>query len=82
VARRWRARDANRLLAALERVSEPVLAVVYADADGAAGMQVAGWIRAARCRRAGSASGARWYDWQGPVRFAQLRANASAAGAG
>jgi penicillin amidase len=39
-----RAGDARELVDALEDHHEPVLAVVYVDGDGAAGMQVAGWI--------------------------------------
>jgi penicillin amidase len=69
-----RAGDADELLAALERVGEPALAVVYADTEGAAGMQVAGWIprRSLSTGLVPLPGRARWYDWQGPVEFAQL----------
>jgi penicillin amidase len=69
-----RARDAGELRAALERVGEPAVAVVYADADGELGMQVAGWIprRALSTGLVPLPGRARWYDWQGPVEFAQL----------
>ena len=79
-----RARSADELLAALERVGEPALAVVYADADGAAGMQVAGWIprRALSTGLVPLPGRARWYDWQGPVDFAQLPRERLAAGRG
>jgi penicillin amidase len=69
-----RALSEQELLAALARVGEPAVAVVYADSAGAAGMQVAGWIP-----RHPLSTGlvplpgrARWYDWQGPVDFAEL----------
>ncbi|NIP79850.1 MAG: hypothetical protein GWM90_11760, partial [Gemmatimonadetes bacterium] len=39
-----RAGDARGLRNVLERHHEPTLAVVYADGEGAAGMQMAGWI--------------------------------------
>ena len=79
-----RARSADELLAALERVGEPALAVVYADADGAAGMQVAGWIprHALSTGLVPLPGRARWYDWQGPVDFAQLPRERLAGGRG
>jgi len=69
-----RAQDARELLDALARVSEPALAVVYADVQGAAGMQVAGWIPQ---RPPGTGFGpvdgrARWYHWGDPVPFESL----------
>ena len=69
-----RARSADELLAGLAQVGVPALAVVYADAEGAAGMQVAGWIprRALSTGFVPLPGRARWYDWQGPVEFAQL----------
>jgi penicillin amidase len=69
-----RARGEGELIAALERVGEPAVAVVYAAADGAAGMQVAGWIprHALSTGLVPLPGRARWYDWQGPVDFALL----------
>jgi penicillin amidase len=79
-----RAGSEEGLLAALARVGEPAVAVVYADSAGAAGMQVAGWIP-----RHPLSTGlvplpgrARWYDWQGPMEFAQLPSERLAAGRG
>jgi len=69
-----RAVDAEGLIDALRRHHEPVLAVVYADAQGQAGMHVAGWIP----RRSLSPGllplpgRARWYDWTEPVAFDAL----------
>jgi penicillin amidase len=69
-----RARDAEALRQALAGHEDPPLAVVYATADGDAGMQVAGWIPSRTL-----ASGlvplpgrARWYDWRGRVDFDEL----------
>jgi penicillin amidase len=69
-----RADDADALVEALASHGEPPLAVVYADADGAAGMQVAGWIpRRAIPTGLDSLPGrARLYDWQGRVPYAAL----------
>ncbi len=39
-----RARDAEELRRALRRHREPVVAVAYADVEGAGGVQVAGWV--------------------------------------
>lgn len=63
------ASDAESLRAALADHDEPALAVVYADADGAAGLQVAGWIpqRALRAGLVPLPGRARWYDWQGRI---------------
>ncbi len=79
-----RARGADELLAGLEQVGVPALAVVYADADGAAGMQVAGWIprRALSTGLVPLPGRARWYDWQGPVDFARLPRERLSAGRG
>jgi len=79
-----RSRGEDELLAALERVGEPAVAVVYADSAGAAGMQVAGWIprHALSTGLVPLPGRARWYDWQGPVDFAQLPHERLAAGRG
>lgn len=69
-----RARDARELVEALAAHREPVLAVVYADADGAAGLQVAGWIPH-RPMSAGLTTlegRARLQDWSVPVPFDSL----------
>jgi penicillin amidase len=71
-----RARDARELVEALASHREPVLAVVYADADGAAGLQVAGWIPH-RPMSAGLTTlegRARLHDWSVPVPFDSLPA--------
>ena len=39
-----RAKDADALVSALAGHHEPVVTVVYADASGQAGMQLAGWL--------------------------------------
>jgi penicillin amidase len=69
-----RARDARELRDALARHREPVLAVVYADAEGEVGLQIAGWIP-----RRVLASGlvpvpgrAPWYDWRERIPFSEL----------
>jgi penicillin amidase len=69
-----RAGDAETLRAALADVSEPVVAVVYADAQGAAGLQVAGWIprRPLDTGLVPVPGRARWYDWDGPIPFERL----------
>jgi penicillin amidase len=79
-----RASGEGELISALERVGEPAVAVVYAGADGAAGMQVAGWIprHALSTGLVPLPGRARWYDWQGPVDFAQLPRERLAAGRG
>jgi penicillin amidase len=69
-----RAPDAAALIGALAHVTEPALAVVYADADGAAGMQVAGWIpwRPLATELVPVPGRARWYDWDGRIPFEGL----------
>jgi len=69
-----RAANAGAIVEALRLHHEPVLAVAFADSEGASGMQVAGWIP----RRALSPGllplpgRARWYDWADPVPFDSL----------
>ena len=79
-----RARDAAALRKALAGHEDPPLAVVYAAADGSAGMQVAGWIPSRTL-----ASGlvplpgrARWYDWRGRIDFDELPRHRLRSGAG
>jgi penicillin amidase len=69
-----RAPDADAFLRGLSRLHEPALAVVYADAEGAAGMQVAGWVprRALATELVPVPGRARWYDWQGRLPFDRL----------
>ena len=71
-----RAKDADALVDALREHHEPVLAVAFADARGAAGMQVAGWIpqRALSPALLPLPGRARWYDWEEPVAFEALPA--------
>lgn len=67
-------RDTAALRRVLSRHEDPALAVVYAGRDGAAGMQVAGWVP-----RRPLPSGlmplpgrVRWYDWNGRIDFEAL----------
>jgi penicillin amidase len=78
------ARDAGELLQALSRLREPALAIVYADTEGAAGMQVAGWIprREVESGFVPLPGRARWYDWPGAIPFDQLPAVRLAKGQG
>jgi penicillin amidase len=71
-----RARDAGALLAALESHPEPVLVVAYADSEGAAGTQVAGWIprRSLSPQLLPLPGRAPWYVWNEPVPFDALPA--------
>jgi penicillin amidase len=76
--------DAPALLAGLARVGVPVLAVVYADASGAAGLQVAGWIpsRALSTQLVPVPGRARWYTWSGHIPFSRLPAERVGEGRG
>jgi len=69
-----RAPDAAALLEALAHVSEPALAVVYADAEGAAGMQVAGWIpwRPPETEFGPVPGRAQWYQWDRRIPVGRL----------
>ncbi|MGI9592934.1 MAG: penicillin acylase family protein [Myxococcota bacterium] len=69
-----RADDAKALRAALQGIGEPVVALVYADAEGAAGLQVAGWIprRPLETGLVPVPGRARWYDWNGRIPFERL----------
>jgi penicillin amidase len=78
------ARNADELLRALAGLREPALALVYADIEGAAGMQVAGWIprREVESGFVPLPGRARWYDWPGPIPFEQLPATRLVRGQG
>lgn len=69
-----RAKDAEELLGAMAGVGEPPLAFVYADADGAGGLQVAGWVprRPLGTDLVPVPGRARWYDWEGRIPFERL----------
>lgn len=69
-----RAADAAALRAALAKVSEPAVAVVYGDAAGDAGLQVAGWVprRPLETGLVPVPGRARWYDWEGRVPYGRL----------
>jgi penicillin amidase len=71
-----RAADAAALLAALRSHPEPVLTVAYADADGTAGTQVAGWIprRSLSPQLLPLPGRAPWYVWNERVPFSELPA--------
>ena len=78
------ARDADDLLRAFAGLREPALAVAYAGTDGAAGMQVAGWIprREVESGFVPLPGRARWFDWPGPIPFDQLPATRLVQGQG
>jgi penicillin amidase len=69
-----RAEDAPAFRAALAGVSEPAVAVVYADWEGRGGVQVAGWIprRTLASDLVPVPGRARWYDWEGPIPYERL----------
>jgi penicillin amidase len=77
-------RDASELLKAFAGLREPALAVVYAGTDGAAGMQVVGWIprREVESGFVPLPGRARWFDWPGPIPFDQLPATRIVQGQG
>jgi penicillin amidase len=61
--------DAKALRQALTGVSEPAIALAYVDAEGAGGVQVAGWIpeRALDSELVPVPGRARWFDWGGAI---------------
>ncbi len=69
-----RAPDAKTFRAALAGVSAPALAVVFADDEGAGGLQVAGWIpqRPLASELVPVPGRAPWYDWAGATPFEKL----------
>jgi penicillin G amidase len=79
-----RARDGEELRAALRAHDEPPIAMVWAEAAGAAGLQVAGWIphRRLAAQLLPLPGRARWYDWEESVPFASLPAQRIDAGEG
>jgi penicillin amidase len=64
-----RASNAGELRAALKDHHEPVVSVVYADRDGAAGRQLAGWIphRSLPTGLVPVPGRNRWYEWQSAI---------------
>ena len=78
------ARDGEEVRAALRAHDEPPIAMVFAEAAGGAGLQVAGWIphRRLAAQLLPLPGRARSYDWDEPVAFAQLPAQRIDAGEG
>jgi penicillin amidase len=68
------ASDAGDFRAALAEHHDPVLAIVYADAEGQGGLQVAGWLpkRAMTTNLVPVPGRTRWYNWRGRLPFEQL----------
>jgi penicillin amidase len=68
------AHSADEFRDALAHHLEPVLNFAYADAKGAGGRQVAGWIprRSLVTGLAPVPGRTHWYDWSGPVAFDEL----------
>lgn len=71
-----KASNAEALLAALESHHEPVVAVTYADTEGAAGMQLAGWLPERRLPTevVPIEGRLRRYDWRRPIDYSALPA--------
>lgn len=69
-----RAGDAEALLAALALHHEPALSIAYADVDGEAGVQLAGWVpnRVIPSGLVPLPGRASYYDWRGPIAFESL----------
>jgi penicillin amidase len=69
-----RARSAEELVKALARHGEPPIAVVYVDAEGSLGLQVAGWIPRRQIPESlvPLPGRARVYEWAGPVAYQDL----------
>jgi penicillin amidase len=69
-----RAENAAQVVEALRVHHEPALIMVYADAEGAGGLQMAGWIpdRTLSPQLLPLPGRARWYDWNSPVPFEAL----------
>ncbi|HEY8493613.1 MAG TPA: penicillin acylase family protein, partial [Myxococcota bacterium] len=69
-----RARDAAGFRAALAGHHEPVWVFVYADATGAGGRQLAGWLprRSIPTALVPVPGRSGWYDWRGRVPFEEL----------
>jgi penicillin amidase len=79
-----RASSAAELREALARHTEPALAVAYADAAGAGGVQTAGWIprRTLPTGLVPVPGRAEWYDWGGAVPYDDLPRASLADGSG
>ena len=71
-----RARDAGDVQAALRRHREPPIALVWVEASGGGGLQVAGWIphRTLASELLPLPGRARWYAWSEAVPFEALPA--------
>ena len=69
-----RAGNAEEILAALPRHHEPAIALAYADADGAGGVQVAGWIpqRVLPTSLVPVPGRMRAFNWYRPIDFEEL----------
>jgi penicillin amidase len=78
------ARDGEEVRTALRAHDEPPIAMVWAEATGGAGLQVAGWIphRRLAAQLLPLPGRARTYDWDEPVAFASLPAQRIEAGEG
>jgi penicillin amidase len=78
------ARDGEEVRSALRTHDEPPIAMVWAEAAGGAGLQVAGWIphRRLAAQLLPLPGRARTYDWSEPVAFASLPAQRIEAGEG
>jgi penicillin amidase len=76
--------DGDAVRAALRGHDEPPIAMMWAEAAGGAGLQVAGWIphRRLAAQLLPLPGRARWYDWDEPVPFTSLPAQRIAAGEG
>ena len=69
-----RSDSSKDLVEALRLHHEPPLTVVYADAEGEMGLQVAGFIPKREFSRGlvPLPGRARWYEWRGPIAFDEL----------
>ena len=78
------ARDGEEVRAALSAHDEPPIAMVWAEAAGGAGLQVAGWIphRRLAAQLLPLPGRARTYDWDERVAFASLPAQRIESGEG
>jgi len=69
-----RAGSAQEVVSALETHVEPALFVAYADSQGQAGMQMAGWLpsRSLASRLMPLPGRVRWYDWKERVPYRSM----------
>jgi penicillin amidase len=79
-----RSGDGEALLEALRAHREPPIALVWAEAAGGTGLQVAGWIphRRLAAQLLPLPGRARWYAWDEPVAFESLPSKRLAEGEG